>query len=62
MAYETEEVFDWFLVALWDFLDQAIHTILTDEDSALVCSISKFHFAHPEVARRLCVFCKQRHF
>jgi hypothetical protein len=61
-AYETEEVFDWFLAKLWDFLHHAIHTILTDEDSALVSSMAKFHFNHPEVAHRLCVFHKRRNF
>jgi hypothetical protein len=59
---ETEDAFDWLLDTLWDVTSHAFRTVVTDENYALVCSMSKFHFSHPEVGHRLCVFHTRRHF
>jgi hypothetical protein len=62
IAFKTEEAFDWLRDTLWDITSHAFPTVVTDEDSALVCAMSKFHFSHPEVGHHFCVFHKRRYF
>jgi hypothetical protein len=61
-AFETQEIFDWFLAVLVDILQDKFCTLVTDEDSALVISAANLGSAHPAIAHRLCTFHKRRNF